>query len=224
MIRALAYCGFQHDEGTTLPVTGVNGAPVRQIVAGRLRLLWSEVEWPLDSANMQKSALEFHAVINQIFSQTAVVPFRLLSIFDDEAALGEFAAQHQQSFLADLERLKTVVQMECVIYPKPPGPEGESGSGAEYLRKKAERLRSAEASVTRVRETVAHLSQDFRTRENKNGIRVFVLVERGRQAEFFSAVNAVAMPEHLSRRTSGPWPAAEFLSDLVRTPRNAGVK
>jgi hypothetical protein len=224
VIRAMAYCGYRHDERISLPAAGVNAAPVRLVAAGGLRLLWSEVEWPLAPADMQKSAVEFHTAVNHVFRQTGVVPFRLLSVFDEERALAAFAAQHEQSFLADLERLKDVVQMECVIYPTPFRVQGESGSGAEYLRKKAVLLRSAEGFATSVREAVAHVAGEVRTRETKNGIRIFVLVERGRENEFHAAVNALSLPAHLSRRTSGPWPAAEFLSEQVRTPQIAGVK
>jgi hypothetical protein len=120
--------------------------------------------------------------------------------------------------------LKTVVQMECVIYPTPARAQEGGGSGAEYLRKKAALLRSAEAFATDIREAVAHLAREVRTRENKNGVRIFVLVERGCENEFRSAVNAIALPEQLSRRSSGPWPAAEFLSERVRAPQIAGVK
>jgi len=49
-------------------------------------------------------------------------------------------------------------------------------------------------------------------------------VERGREAEFRQAVNAMAIPEHMSRRISGPWPAAEFLSERVKAPQTAGEK
>jgi hypothetical protein len=224
VIRALAYCGYRHDERISLPSAGVNATPVRLVAAGELRLLWSEVEWPLAPANMQKNAVDFHTVVNHVFRQTAVAPFRLLSVFDEERALAAFAGQHEQSFLADLERLKDVVQMECVIYPTPFRVQGESGSGAEYLRKKAVLLRSAEGFAAGVREAVARLAREVRTRETKNGIRIFVLVERGREDEFRATANALALPEHLSRRTSGPWPAAEFLSEQVRAPQIAGVR
>ena len=84
-----------------------------------LSLLWSEVEWPFDPERMQKSAVEFHEVVHQVFKQTAVIPFRLLSVFDDQQAFTAFAAENRQRFLQDLNRLKDFVQMECVIYPKP---------------------------------------------------------------------------------------------------------
>jgi hypothetical protein len=37
-------------------------------------------------------------------------------------------------------------------------------------------------------------------------------------------VSVLPLPGHLSRRISGPWPAAEFLSDQVKTPPILGQK
>jgi hypothetical protein len=67
------------------------------------------------------------------------------------------------------------------------------------------------------------LSREVRVREGKNGTRIFVLVERSRENDFRQAMSVVAIPEHLSRRVSGPWPAAEFLTDQVKMPQIDGV-
>ena len=225
MSRALAYCAFLENPRISLPATSVDGAPVQRMAAGALRLLWAEVEWPFRPEHMQTHAVEFHGVVHHVFKQVAVVPFRLLSVFDDAAALRAFIEEHAAAFAADLERLKNVVQMECVLYPTPQmGDHREIRSGAEYLRKKAVMVRSAEAFAKAVPETAAPLLREVRVRESKNGTRIFALVKRGDEAEFSRAISALPLPEHLSRRISGPWPAAEFLSDHVRAPGAVGVK
>jgi hypothetical protein len=224
MSRALAYCGFRHETDMSLPSTGVRTAAVQVMAAARLRLLWSEVEWPLEPESMQKNAVEFHDVVHHMFAQTAVIPFRLLSVFEDERALSGFAAQHAEAFVEDLERLKDCVQMECVIFPAPWRAPANLGSGTAYLQEKAAILSSADAFVQGVRDAVGHLSREVRVREGKNGTRIFVLVDRGREQEFRQTLSAMGLPEDLSRRISGPWPAAEFLSERVRAPQIAGVK
>jgi hypothetical protein len=177
---------------------------------------------------MQRSALEFHEVVRHVFNQTAVIPFRLLSVFDDQQALAAFVAENEGRFLDDLERLKPFVQMECVVYPAPRQAQGQaqadSSSGKAYLEKKAVAMRSSEGFAQAVRDAVAHLGHEVRVREGKNGTRIFVLVERGREIDFRQAVSVLPLPEHLSRRISGPWPAAEFLSDQVKTPPILGQK
>jgi hypothetical protein len=207
-----------------MPLLGVNAAPVQAASSGQLGLLWSEVEWPFDPERMQKSAVEFHEVVHQVFRQAAVVPFRLLSVFDDLPALTAFIQENQARFLEDLERLNAVVQMECVVYPLPIRVQPAKRSGREYLEQKAVALRSAEGYSQAMRAALTHLSREVRVREAKNGTRIFVLVERGRESDFRQAVSAVALPEHLSRRVSGPWPAAEFLSEQVKMPQTVGEK
>ena len=224
MNRVLAYCGFQQGEQISLPAVGVKSAEVRVLSAGGLDLLWSAVEWPFDAERMQRSAVEFHGVVHHVFGQTAVIPFRLLSVFDDEAALGAFAAEHQARFVEDLERLKRYVQMEFVVYPAPGRAQPESSSGKAYLEQKAGLVRAIEQHVGEVRDHLAELSRQAVVREARSGHRVFVLVERGREEAFREAVKSVAVPEGLSRRTSGPWPAAEFLSEQVKMPQIAGAK
>ena len=224
MNRVLAYCGFQRAPEIALPAIGVNAQPVQLMSTGGLGLLWSEVEWPFAPAQMQRSALEFHEVVRHVFNQTAVIPFRLLSVFDDQQALRAFVAENQARFLDDLDRLKGFVQMECVVYPAPGQAQAGSSSGKAYLEKKAVAMRSSEGFAQAVRDAVAHLGHEVRVREGKNGTRIFVLVERGRETDFREAVSVLPLPQHLSRRISGPWPTAEFLSDQVKAPQIAGQK
>lgn len=114
--------------------------------------------------------------------------------------------------------------MECVVYPAPQHMQANNSSGAAYLREKADRLRAQEEHIHVVRKSLSELGRETRVREGKNGSRLFVLVERGREKEFRSIIEQLAVPELLSRRISGPWPAAEFLSEQVRTPQVANVK
>lgn len=224
MIRALAYCGFCHRPEISFPTTGVRSATVQAMAEGELRLLWSEVEWPFGPERIQKSAVEFHEVVHHVFRQAAVVPFRLLSIFDDKSTLARFAAEHAGAFVDDLERLRDCVQMECVIYPAPGRGPRDDGSGTAYLQGKAALLRTQDEQVNALRSSLGGLAREVRVREGKNGVRIFVLAERGREAEFRLAVERVPGSELLSRRTSGPWPTAEFLSERVRAPHVAGAK
>jgi Gas vesicle synthesis protein GvpL/GvpF len=228
--RVLVYCAFQHGPELSLPSAGVQAAPVQVKSIDKLRLLWSEIEWPLAPEHLQQSAVEFHGVVHHVFRQAAVIPFRLLSVFDDEAVMAAFAEENQTGFIEDLERLQDFVQMECVVYPAPqPRAATTCGnsSGREYMEQKAMALRSSEGFAQAIRNALADVTQEIRVREAKNGTRIFVLVKRGQEKDFRDAVSASAVPERLSRRVSGPWPAAEFLSDRVKAPQispAAGVK
>ncbi len=211
MTRSLAYCAYRDAPEIAVPQAGVDGAPVRVIAEGRLRVLWSEVEWPFSPEKMQQHAVEFHAVITSVFAVVAVAPFRLLSVFENETALVEFVKAHAGELIADVERLKDFVQMECVLYVM--GERGQAESGSAYLRRKADALQRVEDAARSVCEQLEEVAAEVRVRDGKNGRRVYALVARGSEAHFREAVRGVPQVDGVSRRVSGPWPAAEFLSE-----------
>jgi gas vesicle protein GvpL/GvpF len=221
--RVLAYCGFLEQEKLSLPSTGVNGGKVNVLKRERLGLLWSEVEWPFAQNGLQKNALEFHGVIQHVFQQTAVIPFRLLSVFDDLAAMQQFGAEHAAAFIADLERLAEYVQMESVVYVIAPRT-SDTSSGRAYLQQKAEIARLSAEHAARVKDAIGVVSKQVEVREGKNGTRIFGLVRRGDEERFRTTVQGVPVPEPVSRRVSGPWPPSEFLSQGVKAPQIAGQR
>ena len=222
MTKILSYCAYLNRPGLSLPSTGVNGVVLDQITQGGLSLLHSQVEWPFDYPALQRNAVEFHRVVRHMFTQGAVVPFRLLSVFDDIQDVVSFVAAHHENFIADLERLQSVVQMECVLYLAPRA--GFKPTGKEYLQMKADLLQEAENFVQSMSAALQGVSKDIHARESKNGGRIYVLVERGNETKFHSIVQDLSLPERFARRISGPWPAAEFLSDSVKMPQIAGQR
>ena len=224
MSRALAYCVLLRRPEISLPSKGVMSVEVQVMKERDLSLLWSEVAWPFNPGQMQKNAVEFHNVVQHILRQTALIPFRLLSVFPGKNELAAFVTEHAAEFTADLARLSGFVQMECVVYPAPGRGPMHMDSGAEYLRERAGMLRMIGQHITDLKERLRDLAHDFRVRETKSGTRLFVLADRGKEGEFRSLVERVRLPEKLSRRMSGPWPAAEFLSDSLKAPQIAGAK
>ncbi len=224
MSRVLAYCGMLHGPGIVLPEIGMNGAPVNALTEGKLNLLWSEVDWPFDPASMQRNAVEFHRVVNHIFDQTAVVPFRLLTVFEDEQSLMAFAIQHREGFIADLERLKSFVQMECVVYFVMPRQKAGPSPKEASVQQSVELWRMVREHVQNAKDALSDISRDVRVREIKSGYRIFVLVERGKEDAFRAAVQKVVVPGAIARRISGPRPAAEFLSESAKAPQIVGAR
>ena len=191
-----------------------------------LCFLWSEVEWPFQPRSMQHHAVQFHQVIAHMFGQAAVAPFRLLTMFDDHPSLAALVARHQNEFMSDLERLRGLVQMECVVYRQ--GMKSAAHSGpADTLQTNTELMYCMEQMkqyVERMKTALTGVSPEVRTRELRSGSRIFALVERGREHDFHSRVDSVAVPNSFSRRTSGPRPASEFLSAPTRAPRVAEAR
>jgi hypothetical protein len=85
-------------------------------------------------------------------------------------------------------------------------------------------LRAAENHAAMVRNAIQQVSREIRVREVKSGMRIFALLQRGTETRFRDMVEAVPLPEAVSRRVSGPWPASEFLSDAVKMPQIAGQR
>lgn len=224
MSRVIVYCGFLQDKDIKLPAMGVSGSAVNALDRGQLRLLWSEVGWPFEPAGLQQKAVEFHKVVQHVFQQAAVVPFRLLSIFDHVSMLEKFAAEHAAAFTEDLERLREYVQMESVVYVVQQRAAEHEKSGRAYLERKAEVFRLSIDHAASIKTAVTTISQGVQVREVKSGTRIFALVRRGDEERFREVVNAVPLPASVSRRVSGPWPAAEFLSSVVKVPQSAGQR
>lgn len=224
MNRVLAYCAFLHDARISTPQTGVSKVPVNVLAQQELRLLWSEVAWPFQQSELQRNALDFHAVIQHVFQQTAVIPFRLLSIFEDVGALQKFATEHGPEFVADLERLRGYVQMESVVYVIAGRAPADASSGRAYLQQKAEAQRLSSENAARLETELAAVSVDVHVREVKNGRRIFALVRRGDEERFRRIVESVPVEPPVSRRVSGPWPPSEFLSAALKSPQIAGQR
>ncbi|MGH9569311.1 MAG: GvpL/GvpF family gas vesicle protein [Candidatus Angelobacter sp.] len=224
MIRALPYCAYLEDPEISISATGVNGAAIKVFSAGRLRVPWSEVEWPFAPEKMQSHAVEFHNVVSLVFTRRAVAPFRLLSVFESQESLFGFVNDHAPEFVKDLERLRDCVQMECVLYFVGDRGVPDASSGLVYLQRKAETLSTIEGTARQVEAALRTVAEEVRTKQVKSGRRVFALVRRGEEDVFRRTVLGVALPEGVSRRTSGPWPASEFLSEAMKFPQQAGAK
>lgn len=216
MTRAVAYCAFLARPDIILPAAGVEGAAIQQIEQERLRVLWSEVDWPFQPAAMQRNAVDFHHVIGQVFAQAAVAPFPLLTVFDNRLSLATYLAGRARYFASDLERLRELVQMECVLYVVGQRPEAEVGQSARDLKKRTELLLMVRRLAGQVQEALREISPEVRIREVKSGCRLFALVKRGEEPKFHAIAKNFSMPEAISRRTSGPRPASEFLSDAAK--------
>jgi hypothetical protein len=112
-----------------------------------------------------------------------------------------------------------------VAWPfEPAGLQQKEKSGRAYLERKADVFRLSIDHAASVKAAVQKISHGIQVREVKSGTRIFALVRRGDHGQFRGIVNALPLPDSVSRRVSGPWPAAEFLSSAVKMPQNAGQR
>src|SRR3954468_16307360 len=108
----LLYC-VALESSTDTTVTGVGGAAVSSVVHGGVRLFFSIVATDaLNSRDVVTAARHVHDVVADIFSRTAVLPFRYPTVLADDAELSKLAAERGEAFRKFLERVGGKVQMD----------------------------------------------------------------------------------------------------------------
>ena len=215
-MAVLAYCITETQPEIKAPHTGVRGTVIETIRIEQLQCFASQFD-PQDlvgKAPIQKAALDFNRVLQDLLQQMAIIPFRFPTILTDETALSQFLTEHQEEYRQTLHRLRNCVQMEIQLKQTSPQPSATSPkSGAEYLRARQLQHQYIDRIVTRFREAAGTLVKQWRLRETAAGIRCFALVDRSDVQAFFRQMQGVSVPTESEPRVTGPWPASEFLKE-----------
>ena len=207
----LLYCVSKRGAPGTELLTGVAGDPVVRVELADLAIFTSsnpdKSHWL--SPQLQTSALEFHRVLKEMFESTAIIPFRFPTVFEDEKQLSECMRERAREYVVLLDKFRELAQMEIRIAN--PDLTKPIGSGAQYLRLRQISTSVIDTFTGELRGTLSELSQDWRQRPAKDGIRAFVLVHRNQVADFRNIMRYIPVPSELSVRVSGPWPVSEFI-------------
>jgi hypothetical protein len=203
----LPYCMMVAGTPDTLPEAGVHNAAVESLVELGVECVFSRMEKA--SGLGRGDALQFHAVINAIFQQVAVIPFRFPTVLEKEEELREFLYKNAGAYLGALARLREMVQMEIRIILKQSVE--ATASGTEYLRKRQASSRAQAEVVAAARGAVGGLAEDWRERSTAQGMRCYALVRRGEDASFRERLGPLRESGRASVTVSGPWPPAEFV-------------
>src|SRR5437016_5811845 len=131
----LAYCITEAHSELAIPAAGVGSMPIKAVVAGPLQCFVSRFESGSmeGKATIRESALEFHRTVQELFRQTAVVPFRFPTILADENEISAFVANHSSEYARALLRIRDSVQMDIRI-EECEAASSSAASGSEYLR------------------------------------------------------------------------------------------
>ncbi len=160
---------------------------------------------------VRTSALEFHRVLQQLFSATAILPFRFPTIFEDELELARHLEGRSGEYGALLEKFSNFAQMEARVgYPN-----SETAiathSGSEYLRQRQRRFHAVEEFAVELRRAAGAAATEWRQRMTRSELRGFALVGRDKIPEFKANIAQALVPAGMHVRISGPWPVTEFL-------------
>jgi hypothetical protein len=163
MADAVVYLYAVTDAGAPDPdvATGVDGAPVRRVVAGRLAAVVSSVDAVRFSEEALRRSLEdlqwleataraHHAVVDAVARAGPVAPVRLATVYLDDDRVRGLLTDRAAAFAAALDRVRGRVEWGVKGFavpaaaPAEPEPATDAGPGTSYLaRRLAERNRAA---------------------------------------------------------------------------------
>jgi hypothetical protein len=207
----LLYCLTKADAAADVASIGVSDLPVFFWTFPQFDLFASRAPDPAIwlKRELRASALEFHHVLRRIFETTAIVPFRFPTIFETEKQVEEHMQQRSSEYVGLLDRFADSVQMEIRISSDAPSRPAQSGT--EYLNVRKRSIQEAERLAADMRQKLEPLSNEWRQRVARNELRAFVLIPRNKTERFEKAAGAIAVPQGLQARVSGPWPVGEFI-------------
>jgi hypothetical protein len=211
----LAYCvaDLQGKPGE-LPRTGVQAGTIRAFEVDGLRCLFGEVKAPQPDERALEDVRAFSRVLQVMFAQFAIIPFRFPTVLASEAELQNFVRSHSIEYREALDRLRDKVQMDLRV-TLDPGVETEtqSISGKSYLEHRHAQYRQLESAIQNLQKASGPFAQGWVQRESSSGIRAFVLIDRALLDRFVQSVSKVQTPAGILVRVTGPWPPSEFVED-----------
>jgi hypothetical protein len=206
-IKLLAYCVISSQD--QVATEGVRGAPVRSMNFETLRCIYSPLIPPQEFN--QDDALRFHTVLNAVFQQQAIIPFRFPTLLQNETDLRAHLHEKFSVYSADLQRLADMVQMELRIAVKEE--RAAAKSGTEYLRSKQQQARSLQSLSQAAQALVESLVVQWKERPTDQGLRCYALVKRAEVPAFRQKLTGAEFSGSTKVLISGPWPATEFLDE-----------
>ena len=214
----LAYCIADQQKQIDIPDTGVEGAPIRWIDMAVLRCFVSDFGAQMPRERVPDMVKVFNEVLQRIFAQTAVIPFRFPTIVESEAALREFVESRSAEYRSALHRLRDKVQMDVRIIMKPDQAERSPRSGKAYLQQRSALHREAQSILEEFRRVSHSVAEEWAQGDAPGGIRAFALIERSSLPIFLEKIAKVLVPAGISARVTGPWPPSEFMETPMKKP------
>lgn len=223
-MRLLPYCITEAALSIDIPATGVRGMTIETVDHLGLRCLFSpygdtvgDTASPAELTDhpIRESAIVFNRVLQYVFRQVAIIPFRFPTVLEDHAELANFLREHHQQYARALARLRNKVQVEMrVTYQRPPRlPGAPEQSGLDYMRNQQTQLRMLESAVNALRAAGAPWIEGWRERQVLSGVRCYALLDQPAMPAFIERLGSVDIAPELSARVTGPWPASEFIED-----------
>jgi Gas vesicle synthesis protein GvpL/GvpF len=232
---------------TTQPEgSGIGSRPVELVGAGDVAALVSAVpagefgeaslrERLNDRAWLERTAREHEDALERALAVTAVVPFRLCTVYESSDRLREFLSTHGPALANLLRSLEGRVELGVKAYfAEAPAAADEPESGREYLlRRQRERDEAEEAARFKAEcarashERLAAAAEEARAnppqppelsgRTDEMLLNGAYLVRRddGRLADAVDELESLYGPRGVTYEVTGPWPPYNFVPPEV---------
>ena len=209
----LAYCIAEQESQIRIPDRGVKEAPIRSIDMATLRCLVSDFDTHVPHEALPEMVKAFNRVLQKIFEQTVIIPFRFPTIVETEDVLRNFIKERAAGYSRALHRLRNKVQVDVRISKEtvPEAAGATSQSGKSYLELKKAGYQQVQSVLEEFQRATGSLAEKWVQRDTPSGIRGFALVDRASLSVFLENIGRVHTPAGISARVTGPWPASEFV-------------
>ena len=218
-MSTLVYCITEAGRGMVVPQFGIDNLPLQTVECDGLQCIASDVPGDrVPALSSKDSVLVFHRVLQELFAQGAIIPFRFPTLIEDEAQLGAFLHEHAAEYHDSLKRLRDMVQMEIRLSHmlKDNSSPREQRTGADYLRGKQKQETALRRAADQIRSAAETTVQEWQERGSAETKRLFALIPRSAVDLFRTKLAGVVIEPEVKARASGPWPATEFLRNDVQ--------
>jgi len=213
----LLYC-MTESGVETAQIVGVQGSEVLSVESHGVVCHFSAPANEHERGCAQDGALAFWSVVNRLFQQTTVIPFRYPTMMADETALQEFLALNGRAYQHELHRIRGLVQLKITVEVQEKiEPTSKPSSGTEYLRQRQRTGQSVAEATAAVAATGEGIVREWKKSQKHNSEILFALIERDNLAEFkarFAKLKDVSGQISFS----GPWPPSEFVNCHPEVP------
>jgi hypothetical protein len=198
----------------------VSSVPRDQFDEPRLHELLEDLD------RLEALALAHERVLDEVMRHTAVVPFRLCTIYESAAHVREMLTRERAYLVAALQRLRRMAEWGVKAYAVD-GPDAATpSSGTEYLRRRGAGRHARETSEAAAEDVHARLrdvaraavlsrvqDRGTRSRDAEMVLNAAYLVADADLEGFRALVAELAVrhrPDGLELELTGPWPAYHF--------------
>lgn len=187
-------------------------APVRSIDMDTLRCFVSDFGGHVPQEPLPEMVKAFNRVLQQIFEQAVIIPFRFPTIVESEDVLRKFITSRATEYSSALHRLRNKVQIDVRIsIDKDTEAAVISQSGKNYLEIKKAGYQRVQSILEEFQRVSDSLAEKWVERDTPSGIRGFALLDRSSLSVFLEKIGRVHTPAGISARITGPWPPSEFV-------------